>query len=97
MKQLTKLKCSAILLIGCVLVAGAPGADGFEIGYEYRLIPTADLMCDRVIGNPSVSWDSPDYRVTVGPGCLGDRDGGRDGGGLPQDNNRPIRRRLNRK
>ncbi len=48
-----------------LLVSGAPGAGGFETGHEYRLIATADLMCDQVNGNPPVSWDSPDYRVTV--------------------------------
>ncbi len=80
-----------------LLVSGAPGAEGFETGYEYRLIATADLMCDQVTGNPPVSWDSPDYRVTVGPGCLGDWDGSRDGGGRLQDDNGPIRGRPNRK
>ena len=29
-----------------LLVSGAPGTDGFETGYEYRLIATPDLMCD---------------------------------------------------
>lgn len=48
-----------------LLVSGAPGADGFQVGYEYRLIASADLMCDQVFGNPSVSWDSLDYRITV--------------------------------
>lgn len=80
-----------------LLVSGAPGADGFEIGYEYRLIATADLMCGQVTGNPPVSWDSPDYRVTVGPGCLGDRDGAGHRGGLLKDDNGPIRGRLDRK
>ena len=50
------------------------GTDGFEIGYEYRLVATADLRCNQVTGNPPVSWDSPDYRVTVRPGCLPDLD-----------------------
>ena len=80
-----------------LLVSGAPGTDGFEIGYEYRLIATADLMCDQVTGNPAVSWDSSDYRVTVSAGCPGDSDGSRDGGGLLEDKNGPIRGRLNRK
>ena len=57
-----------------LLVSGALGADGFEIGYEYRLIATADLMCDQVDGNPAVSWDSADYRVTVRPACPADLD-----------------------
>ncbi len=57
-----------------LLVSGALGAPGFETGYEYRLIATPDLMCDQVTGNPSVSWDSPDYRVTVRRACLADLD-----------------------
>ena len=80
-----------------LLVSGAPGADGFQPDYEYRLIATADLMCDQVAGNPPVSWDSSDYRVTVCPCCVGALDGNGHGGGLPQDDNGPIRRGLNRK
>ena len=48
-----------------LLVSSAPGTNGFEAGYEYRFLPTADLMCDLVEGNPSVIWDSLDYRITV--------------------------------
>ena len=80
-----------------LLVSGAPGADGFETGYEYRLIATADLMCDQVTGNPPVSWDSPDYRVTVLPGCQGVLNGSGDGGVRLQDDNGPIRGGTNRK
>jgi len=63
-----------------LLVSGAPGTNGFEILYEYRLIATSDLKCDQVNGNPAVSWDSADYRVTVRPGCLADLDGNGDVG-----------------
>lgn len=80
-----------------LLVSVALGADGFETGYEYRLIATVDLMCGQVIGNPAVSWDSPDYRVTIGPGCLTERDGSGDRGGRTQDDNGPIRGSRNRK
>lgn len=59
-----------------LLISGSPGADGFANDYEYRIIATVDLMCDKVIGNPSVQWDSFDYRVTVCPCCIGALTGG---------------------
>ncbi|MCH8824439.1 MAG: hypothetical protein IH984_13145 [Planctomycetes bacterium] len=48
-----------------LLVTAAPGKNGFEAGYEYKLIATANLMCDQVMDNPPVIWDSLDYRITV--------------------------------
>ena len=77
-----------------LLVSGALGADGFQSDYEYRLVATADLMCDLVTGNPPVIWDSPDYRITVCPCCLGGLEGTAE---LPQNESRPIRKGPNRK
>ena len=57
-----------------LLISGAIGADGFEIGYEYRITPEVDLMCDKVSGNPAVSWDSLNYNITIRQSCLADLD-----------------------
>ena len=60
-----------------VIVSGAPGKPGFEIGYEYRIQPdlvTMDLQCDQVVGNPPVAWDGP-YHMIVQSTCEADIDG----------------------
>lgn len=47
-----------------IVVTAAGAFPHFEVGFEYRIQPTLDLVCDRVAGNPAVNW--VDYTVVVG-------------------------------
>ncbi|MCZ6445347.1 MAG: hypothetical protein O6758_04090 [Planctomycetota bacterium] len=42
-----------------IIAIAATGAPGFEVGYEYRIQATGQLLCDNVLGAPPVNWASP--------------------------------------
>lgn len=55
-----------------IVVTAAGAFPHFEVGFEYRIQPTSDLVCDRVAGNPAVNW--VDYTVVVVNSCDADVD-----------------------
>ena len=55
-----------------IVVTAAGAFPHFEVGFEYRIQPTSDLVCDRVAGNPAVNW--VDYTVVVVKSCDADVD-----------------------
>ena len=63
-----------------IIAIAATGAPGFEVGYEYRIQATTQLLSGNVTGNPPVAWEGP-YTVglqsntpsdTTGPGGVPD-------------------------
>lgn len=55
-------------------IAAAPGRPGFAPGYDYRIRPTSQLLCE-VPAAPPVQWNN-DYVITITiPPCDGDING----------------------
>jgi hypothetical protein len=55
-------------------ISAAPGRPGFAPGYEYRIRPTSQLLCEVPVA-PPVQWNN-DYMITIViPPCDGDING----------------------